>query len=73
MFAIAQAIRNDPEQIKLPKENDEIFNWPEDLLKPDIVLLLSVSERIRLKRISGRVNKTSQEKLLKDDKTFREK
>jgi thymidylate kinase len=60
--------------LSLPHAQDDIYKWPSDLLKPDIVLLLNVSEEIRLERHSRRnaASITSQEKLLKDDIKFRQ-
>ncbi|XP_014243386.1 UMP-CMP kinase 2, mitochondrial-like isoform X2 [Cimex lectularius] len=56
-------------------ENDTVggpYDWPEDLLKPDVVFFLAVSERIRAERMRYRVL-TGEEGRLKDDSLFRER
>lgn len=72
-YALAQVVSDNPNESKLPPSGDSIYRWPADLLKPDIVILLTVHEHIRIQRQSGRQNITTQEKLLKSDVTFREK
>ncbi|CAG9859617.1 unnamed protein product [Phyllotreta striolata] len=57
-FAIARA---GPLEIEMPSK---IYEWPEDLLKPDLVLLLDLDEAVRWERISHRVHLTPQELLL---------
>jgi len=73
-YALAQEVANDPNKLSLPQVEDDIYKWPSDLLKPDIVILLNVSEEVRLERHSRRhpESVTLQEKLLKDDTKFRE-
>lgn len=71
-FAVAQYVTNNPSE-PLPDAGSVSLNWPEDLLKPDIVLLLHVSEAKRLERISNRQGVTKQENLLKDNTNFRQK
>ncbi|XP_019773399.2 UMP-CMP kinase 2, mitochondrial [Dendroctonus ponderosae] len=73
-YAIAQKIADHPERYKLPDATDEIYQWPVDLLKPQKVILLTVSEEIRLERHSRRSADlvTEQEHLLKANAKFRE-
>ncbi|XP_046679601.1 UMP-CMP kinase 2, mitochondrial-like isoform X2 [Homalodisca vitripennis] len=58
----------------LPPEGDSVYEWPNDLLRPDIVFFLSVSESKRLDRLMRRKSKevTREELKMKDDKTLRE-
>lgn len=73
-YALAQAVANNPGKLQLPDASDDIYKWPSDLLKPDKIILLSVSEAVRLERHSRRAADmvTAQEKRLKDDTKFRE-
>lgn len=70
-FAIAQAVQDYPNECTMPPKGDEIYEWPHDLFKPDIVMLVDVDETIRLQRISNRKDFTTQEKLLRDCEQFR--
>ncbi|XP_054287458.1 UMP-CMP kinase 2, mitochondrial-like [Macrosteles quadrilineatus] len=72
-YAIAQQAVEDYNGT-LPAENDEVYEWPHDLLKPDIVFFLSVSESKRLDRLMRRKNKsvTREELRMKDNKELRE-
>ncbi|XP_075057579.1 UMP-CMP kinase 2, mitochondrial-like isoform X1 [Mixophyes fleayi] len=58
----------------LPDLHHGIYSWPDDLLKPDLVILLTVSdeERIRRMRKRGR-QETSDEKKLEADVVYRQK
>lgn len=58
----------------MPPDGHPIYEWPSDLLKPDIVFFLSVSESKRMDRLMRRKNKTvtREELRLKDDKPLRE-
>ncbi|KAI5705022.1 hypothetical protein M8J75_011194 [Diaphorina citri] len=58
--------------LKLPDEDDDIYSWPKDLMKPDLVIYLTVSEAIRLQRLSRRKNFTLEENELKKNAKFRE-
>lgn len=58
--------------LKLPNEDDDIYFWPKDLLKPDLVIYLTVSEEIRLQRLSRRHKFTPEEDELKKNAKFRE-
>ncbi|XP_066138183.1 UMP-CMP kinase 2, mitochondrial-like [Euwallacea fornicatus] len=73
-YALAQAVANEPQRLKLPDAEDEIYKWPADLLKPQKVIFLNVSEQVRLERHSKRNANlvTTQEKLLKINKKFRQ-
>ncbi|XP_044730735.1 UMP-CMP kinase 2, mitochondrial-like isoform X2 [Chrysoperla carnea] len=68
-FALAQAVHN--KEIELPPIDDEVYKWPTDLLKPDLVIYLDVSEENRLERISRRPTCTDQESLIKTNADFR--
>ncbi|XP_076269363.1 UMP-CMP kinase 2, mitochondrial-like isoform X2 [Rhynchophorus ferrugineus] len=70
-FAIGQGIRDKSGTLAMPNKSDLIYKWPDDLLMPDKVLLLLVSEEERIRRQSSRENVTQQELLLKNDLSFR--
>ncbi|KAJ8929680.1 hypothetical protein NQ314_017607 [Rhamnusium bicolor] len=72
-FALAQAVQDYPEKYVMPSESDTVYCWPDDLFKPDIVLLLNVSEEVRRERHSRRETVTTQENLLKSCTQFRQK
>lgn len=72
-FGIAQAIADNPDLCEMPPEGDSFYQWPADLLKPDIVILFQVDERERLRRLSRRKESTDQELLLKSSEAFRNK
>lgn len=57
----------------MPPKHDDVYEFPKDLLKPDIIFLLVVSEEERLRRHSGRSVEKLHEVMLKDDRTFRRK
>nr|XP_014345662.1 PREDICTED: UMP-CMP kinase 2, mitochondrial [Latimeria chalumnae] len=58
----------------LPPCHHEVYQWPEDLLKPDLVLLLTVSPEERVRRLLGRgVEKTKEETELEANNMFRQK
>ncbi|CAG9838291.1 unnamed protein product [Diabrotica balteata] len=57
-LAISTAVNNYPEKYQFPPKGDKVFNWPDDLLKPDIVLLLNVDEDIRQQRLNKRRKET---------------
>ncbi|CAD5111933.1 DgyrCDS1195 [Dimorphilus gyrociliatus] len=60
-------------QEELPEPGDEIYNWPEDLLKPTAVIFLKVSEEERLRRIYSRDgdNITVEESQISKNSLFR--
>lgn len=58
----------------LPPAHHPIYQWPRDLLKPDLVLLLTVSPEERMHRIEGRgMEKTREEAELEANSIFRQK
>lgn len=70
----AYGIANETSSTDMPEEGHWAYDWPSDLLTPDLVLILSVSEEIRQKRMMGRGGEyTQEEKHLKRDRLFRER
>ena len=58
----------------LPPSGHWAYQWPIDLLKPDIVFLLTVSEAVRAERMRKRHEvETDEEKKIAKDIWFREK
>nr|XP_042122924.1 UMP-CMP kinase 2, mitochondrial [Peromyscus maniculatus bairdii] len=58
----------------LPPAHHPIYQWPGDLLKPDLVLLLTVNPEERVRRLQGRgVEKTKEEAELEANNVFRQK
>ncbi|XP_006895799.1 PREDICTED: UMP-CMP kinase 2, mitochondrial [Elephantulus edwardii] len=58
----------------LPPAHHPIYQWPKDLLKPDLVLLLTVSPEEREQRIAVRgMEKTKEEVELEANNIFRQK
>ncbi|KAM4695561.1 UMP-CMP kinase 2, mitochondrial [Discoglossus pictus] len=58
----------------LPEYHHDVYQWPEDLLKPDLVILLTVSDEERILRIRGRgLEETKEEKELEANCMFRQK
>ncbi|XP_008577712.1 PREDICTED: UMP-CMP kinase 2, mitochondrial, partial [Galeopterus variegatus] len=58
----------------LPPAHHSVYQWPKDLLKPDLVLLLTVSPKEREQRLEGRgMEKTREEAELEANSIFREK
>ncbi|KAK9869495.1 hypothetical protein WA026_003248 [Henosepilachna vigintioctopunctata] len=73
-FALAQMKEDYFDVLKsteLPDKSSDVYKWPNDLLKPDIVLFLDVSEEVRNNRLSRRKTKTEQENLLSSKEKFR--
>uniref|UniRef100_A0A8C0NK27 UMP-CMP kinase 2, mitochondrial n=1 Tax=Canis lupus familiaris TaxID=9615 RepID=A0A8C0NK27_CANLF len=57
----------------LPPAHHSIYQWPRDLLKPDLVLLLTVSPEERMRRIQGRgMERTREETELEANSIFRQ-
>ncbi|NXT79147.1 CMPK2 kinase, partial [Zapornia atra] len=57
----------------LPPVHDEVYQWPEDLLKPDLVLLLTVDPEERVRRLQRRgLEKTKEEAELEANSLFRQ-
>ncbi|KAL4222439.1 UMP kinase [Mactra antiquata] len=70
----AYGIANETSLEDMPGVNHTVYRWPEDLLKPTIVLFLTVSEDVRKQRLSGRgINPTFEEKSLDKDQLFRKR
>jgi UMP-CMP kinase 2 len=69
-YAMAHQIKTLGEQ---PKPED--FVWPEDLLKPDLVIFLTVSEQERIRRHSLRQDftNTAEEQTLAENESFRKR
>ncbi|NXI46973.1 CMPK2 kinase, partial [Galbula dea] len=58
----------------LPPAHDEVYQWPEDLLKPDLVLLLTVDPEERVRRLQHRgLEKTKEEAELEANSLFRQR
>ncbi|KAL7873361.1 hypothetical protein AOLI_G00124320 [Acnodon oligacanthus] len=71
-YAIATAVSGPVE--KLPALGSEIYEWPSDLLRPNLVLLLTVSPQERLRRLQHRgLGQTEEETQLEVNHLFRQK
>ncbi|XP_037384457.1 LOW QUALITY PROTEIN: UMP-CMP kinase 2, mitochondrial [Talpa occidentalis] len=58
----------------LPPAHHPIYQWPRDLLEPDLVLLLTVSPEERVRRLAGRgLERTREEAELESNSVFRQK
>nr|DBA25797.1 TPA: hypothetical protein GDO54_010143 [Pyxicephalus adspersus] len=58
----------------LPDHHHIIYHWPDDLLKPDLILFLTVSDEERIRRIRNRgLEETQEEKELEANNLFRQK
>ncbi|XP_060222370.1 UMP-CMP kinase 2, mitochondrial isoform X2 [Meriones unguiculatus] len=58
----------------LPPAHHPVYQWPGDLLKPDLVLLLTVNPEERARRLLGRgLEKTKEEAELEANNVFRQK
>lgn len=69
-YAIATAVGGRVEN--LPKPGSELYQWPEDLFQPNLVLLLTVSPEERLRRLRDRgQDKTAEEAELEINQLFR--
>ncbi|XP_051579441.1 UMP-CMP kinase 2, mitochondrial [Myxocyprinus asiaticus] len=69
-YAIATAVSGRVEN--LPRPYSELYQWPEDLLQPDLVLLLTVNPEERLRRLKDRgQEKTIEEIELEVNQLFR--
>ncbi|XP_066468399.1 UMP-CMP kinase 2, mitochondrial isoform X2 [Tiliqua scincoides] len=71
-YAIATEISGKVED--LPPLHHQVYQWPEDLLRPDMVLMLTVSPEERIRRLQGRgMEKTKEEAELEASCVFRQK
>ncbi|ETE69431.1 UMP-CMP kinase 2, mitochondrial, partial [Ophiophagus hannah] len=71
-YAIATEITGNVQN--LPAPHHLVYHWPDDLLSPDIVLLLTVSPEERVRRLQGRgIEKTREEVDLEVNDVFRQK
>ncbi|KFO33911.1 UMP-CMP kinase 2, mitochondrial [Fukomys damarensis] len=58
----------------LPPAHDPVYQWPQDLLRPDLVVLLTVSPEERMQRLQGRgLEMTREEAELEANSIFRQK
>ena len=70
----AYGIANETSSGDLPKVGHSVYKWPSDLLKPTLVLFLTVSEDVRKQRLSDRgIVSTFEEKSLDKDQLFRQR
>lgn len=71
-YAIATAVGGDIGN--LPASGSEVYRWPKDLLRPSLVLLLTVSPEERQRRLQGRgLDQTQEEAKLEANHLFRQK
>lgn len=71
-YAIATEVSGKVEN--LPPLHHQVYQWPEDLLKPDLVLMLTVSPEERIRRLQSRgMKKTKEEAELEASSIFRQK
>lgn len=74
VYALAQlneTYGNILDDAKIPEKGNEVYEWPKDLIVPDKVFLLNVSEAVRIERLSRRKQFTAEEELLKSKEVFR--
>lgn len=58
----------------LPDAHHDVYHWPDDLLRPDLVILLTVCDEERIRRIHKRgLQETKEEKELEVNSVFRQK
>ncbi|XP_050388609.1 UMP-CMP kinase 2, mitochondrial isoform X2 [Patella vulgata] len=70
----AYGIANETSLTDMPPAGHCTYNWPPSLLKPNIVLFLSVTEETRQKRMTNRHGEmTFEEKVLDSDIVFRKR
>ncbi|XP_060643980.2 UMP-CMP kinase 2, mitochondrial [Anolis sagrei] len=71
-YAIATEISGKVDD--LPPPHHPVYCWPKDLLKPDVVLLLTLSSDERIRRLQGRgMEKTREEAELEENRSFRQR
>lgn len=67
-YSIARAAYTTQGAYTLPPKGDKIYNWPDDLLKPDMVLYLDVDENIRMQRLYHRLQDNPEKGASSSDK-----
>ncbi|XP_062981893.1 UMP-CMP kinase 2, mitochondrial isoform X1 [Elgaria multicarinata webbii] len=71
-YAIASEVSGKVQN--LPPLHHQVYHWPEDLLRPDVVLLLTISPEERIRRLQERgLEKTREEAELEGNTFFRQK
>lgn len=71
-YAIATAVGG--KLGNLPQAGSEVYGWPGDLLRPSLVLMLSLSSQERMRRLQVRgQDKTMEEEELEANHLFRQK
>lgn len=69
-YAMATAVSGPPSG--LPDEGSEVYRWPADLLRPSLVVLLTLNPEERRRRLRDRgQGKTEEERQLDDNQLFR--
>nr|XP_002124573.1 UMP-CMP kinase 2, mitochondrial-like [Ciona intestinalis] len=72
-YAIATDVKVGDET-HLPPARHWVYSWPPDLLKPDIVILLTISDELRRCRLEGRnTEKTDEEIRMEKSRLFRQR
>ncbi|XP_063080204.1 UMP-CMP kinase 2, mitochondrial isoform X2 [Engraulis encrasicolus] len=75
-YAIATAVRGGGGGVgvgRLPGAGSEVYRWPQDLLRPSLVLLLTLDPAERQRRLRGRgLAQTPEEAALEANNTFRQ-
>lgn len=62
------------EETTLPPEGHWVYEWPKDLLVPNVVILLTVSEDVRDQRVQRRnVAQTGEENRIASDINYRQR
>ena len=70
----AYGIANETSTSDIPPRQHWVYQWPSDLLKPNLVLFLTVTEQVRKQRLSAREGeKTFEEQHLDKDRMFRQR
>lgn len=69
-YAIAAAVGGPVSD--LPAQGSEVYRWPSDLLRPDLVVVLTLDPEERKRRLRGRgLEKTVEEQELDHNQVFR--
>ena len=70
----AYGVANETSSGDLPGVGHPVYNFPQDLLKPTLILFLTVNEDVRKQRLRDRgVHATFEEKSLDRDQLFRQR